>query len=280
MSFKFEDKLNKEKNNLMVVDALNLAFRWKHSGKLKFVDEYVQTVHSLANSYGAGRVIITADQGSSSYRKEIYPEYKANRKAKFAEQTEEEREAFNKFFEEYERTIEELGKYYPVLRFKNVEADDIVAYIVQNRHKMQYKSDHTWLISSDKDYDLLISDKVSRFSYVTRKEITLENWSDHYKVPIGSYICTKVLEGDMGDNIPGIPGIGPVKAKSLIEQYGSAYDIYDALPIASKYKYIQNLNEHADRILLNYQLMDLVTYSEEAIGAENTAKVLEVLEAL
>ena len=37
--------------NLLIVDGLNVAFRWKHQGKLKYKTEYVRTVESLAKSY-------------------------------------------------------------------------------------------------------------------------------------------------------------------------------------------------------------------------------------
>tara|TARA_Y100001972_G_scaffold75281_1_gene91521 strand:+ start:204 stop:407 length:204 start_codon:yes stop_codon:yes gene_type:complete len=43
------------------------------------------------------------------------------------------------------------------------------------------------------------------------------------------------------------------------------FDIYDACPIDSKYKYIQSLNESADRLLLNAELMDLESYCEQAL---------------
>ena len=83
--------------------------------------------------------------------------------------------------------------------------------------------------------------------------------------------------GDKGDNIPGVPGVGPVKAKQLIDTYGSALDICDAIPIDSKYKYIQNLNQCRDQILMNHELMDLLTYCEEAIGRENVADIGRLL---
>ena len=151
-------------------------------------------------------------------------------------------------------------------RFKGVEADDIIAYICA---KFAKPFDHIWIISSDKDLDLLIDENVSRFSYVTRKEITLTNWSEHYDYPQDEHISIKVLQGDKGDNISGITGVGIKRAISLVETYGSALDIHGQLPIDSKYKYIQNLNEFGDKILLNYELMDLITYSEEAIGKAN-----------
>jgi DNA polymerase-1 len=270
MAFSFEDRISDTKTTL-IVDALNLAFRWKHQGRTDFRYDYQKTVQSLASSYGCSEVIIAADWGSSSYRKELYPDYKQNRKEKFAEQSEEERIAFEEFFEEFEATLEVLAEDYILLRYKGVEADDVAAHLV--KHKNAYNLENIWLISSDRDWDLLIQDSVSRFSYVTRKEVTLENWSEHYDVKPEEYISLKCLTGDKGDNVPGIPGIGPKRAQQLIEQYGNAFSIYEATPINSKYKYIQTLNENADQILTNYELMDLITFCDDAIGRANIADI-------
>lgn len=276
MAFDFSDILDAETTNTtLVVDALNLAFRYKHQGRNDFRYDYQKTVQSLAKSYNCSKVIITADWGSSSYRKEINSEYKQNRKDKFAEQTEEERIAFEEFFEEFEETLEVLAEDYVVLRYKGVEADDIAAHIV--KEKEQYGLENIWMISSDRDWDLMIQEGVGRFSYVTRKEVTLENWSDHYDVSPEDYISLKCLTGDKGDNVPGIPGIGPKRAQTLIEEYGTALDLYDAIPISGKYKYIESLNENAEQLLQNYELMDLITFCDDAIGSDNITDIKEKL---
>ena len=267
MAITFSDLGNPIQNgNLLIVDSLNIAFRWKHQGVTDFKYDYVRTVESLAKSYNAGNIIITAD-GGSSYRKEIFPEYKANRKEKYAEQTPQEEKEFAMFMAEFSNTLTLLKEKYPVFQFKGVEADDIAAYISMNLDK--YGLDECWMVSSDKDWDLLINDRVSRFSTVTRKETTIHNWDEHYDFEIPDYITFKCLTGDKGDNVPGIPGIGPKRAVQLMEQYGDVFDIYDACPIDGKYKYIQNLNENAEQLLMNVELMDLVTYSEQAIGEQN-----------
>jgi DNA polymerase-1 len=254
-------------NNMMIVDAMNVAFRWKHSGATKFVDDYVATVMSLAKSYNAGTVIVAADWGGSSYRKTLYPEYKANRKELVEKQTAEEKEASRKFFDEYERVLEAIDNHprIQLFRYQGVEADDIAAYLVSRLH--DYGFDQAWLISSDRDWDLLVGPYVSRFSTVTRKEITLDTWD--YPVTPEQYISYKVLTGDSGDNIPGIPGVGPKRAAALIEEYGSAMDIYDACPLPGKQKFIQAVNENRDQILINYELMDLRSFCQEAIGHNN-----------
>ena len=257
--------------NLLIVDGLNVAFRWKHQNILDFKYDYIRTIESLAKSYKAGTIIVCAD-GGSSYRKEIFPEYKANRKERFADQTEQEAKEFEMFMAEFQDTLTLIKEKYPVFHFRGVEADDIAAYITQN---IDY--DECWLISSDKDWDLLISDKVSRFSTVTRKETTVHNWDEHYDFEIEDYITFKCLTGDKGDNVPGVPGVGPKRAVQLMEQYGTVFDIYDACPLEGRYKYIQAVNENAEQLLTNVELMDLVTYCEDAIGEENKEVIKNTL---
>ncbi len=277
MAFNFTDKLVNDGDCTLIVDALNLAFRWKHQGRTDFRYEYQRTVQSLAKSYDCKNIIITADQGSSSYRKDISPEYKQNRKDKFAEQSEQEKMEFEEFISEYEATLELLQEDCTLFRFRGVEADDIAAHLVKNRDK--YGLEYIWLISSDRDWDLLIQENVGRFSYVTRKEVTLENWKEHYDVSPEQYISLKCLTGDKGDNVPGIPGIGPKRALGLIKEYGDALNIYDACPIPGKYKYIESLNENYEQILQNYELMDLVTYCDDAIGADNISVIRGIMNA-
>ena len=277
MAFNFTDKLVNDGNCTLIVDALNLAFRWKHQGRTDFRYEYQRTVESLAKSYDCKNIIITADLGSSSYRKNINSEYKQNRKEKFAEQSEAEKMAFEEFISEYEATLELLQEDHRLLRFRGVEADDIAAHLV--KHRDAYDLEYIWLISSDRDWDLLIQENVARFSYVTRKEVTLDNWKTHYDVSPDEYISLKCLTGDKGDNVPGIPGIGPKRALGLIKEYGDALNIYDACPIPGKYKYIESLNENYEQIIQNYELMDLVTYCDDAIGADNISVIRGIMNA-
>lgn len=266
-----------EDDTLMIVDALNLAFRWFHARDLDFLEAYHRTVESLRKSYKAGKVVLAVDLGSSAYRKQIFPEYKANRKEKYENQSAADAEFFELFFKEFREVMESFTEstHYPVIQFDKTEADDIAAYITKNRNK--YNLNKVVLISSDRDCDLLVADNVMRFSYVTRKEITFDNWSDHYECTPDEYISIKCLQGDTGDNVPGVPKIGPKTALKLVKQYGSALDIVDNMPLTGKYVYIKNLNDFgADNIMRNYQLMDLITFCDEALGA-NTQEIDKIM---
>lgn len=261
-------------NKLLVVDSLNLCFRYKQSRRNDFSSEFNATVNSLAASYGCDSIVLLGDAGSK-YRKEIYPLYKANRDEKKAKQTPQEKEDFDNFFKAYLHCWDNAP--FPKLRFAGCEADDIAGYIAT---KLKKDFEHIWLISSDKDWSLLTSDKVSQFSSVTRKEYTVDTFEGHQGCEIDDYITVKCLQGDSGDNVPGVPMIGPKRAIELVEKYGSIWDIIEELPISGTAKYIKNLNEFGkEQLALNYELMALGEFNEEMLGEENMEKIKEVINA-
>ena len=136
--------------------------------------------------------------------------------------------------------------------------------------------EQVWLASSDKDWDLLVQSGVNRFSYVTRKETTVDNWSEHHDCNREDYVFLKAIMGDSGDNIKGVQGIGPKRGLELITKYGSVYDIMDSIPLAGKQKYIQALNESGQLLELNMQLVDILTYCEDAINWDNQANTAKI----
>jgi 5'-3' exonuclease len=262
--------------NLLIVDGLNLAFRWKHQKKEFYKQEYVRTVESLAKSYNCGEIVVLGD-GGSDYRKSIDPEYKANRKERYKDQTEEERVEFENFLGEFQKTMEALeAKGYLTIKYNGVEADDIAAVICLAREELEL--DEIWLVSSDKDWDLLITENISRFSTVTRKETTIGNWDEHYDFDPEYYLTFKCLTGDKGDNVPGVSGIGPKRAAGIIEDYGDVFDIMTTLPIESRYKFMQNLNEFgAESLETNIELMDL-SYDPDAQVLGHEREIIKLVE--
>ena len=285
-------------NNLLVVDALNLAFRYKHASykpenymdATGFAEQYIATLESLANSYNCSHIVITADgKGGSTFRKGIDPEYKANRTKAREEQTEEDEAAFKQFWKHYTETLEELGsRGYPVLRFHGIEADDLAATVVG----LKPKYDHIWLVSSDKDWDLLISDTVSRFNWATQarwksktsngprpKEVTVENWSEHHAFDRGDYLMTKVLEGDKGDNVPSVPGFGPKRIADTVTKYqGDLQTFIDALPLPGGAAYVKTINEYGEEhFYTNETLVNLTDYNDMIVSKEIKEEVKNAL---
>ena len=267
-----EVRQTKEGTNILLVDALNLAFRYKHKKTRCFSSDYVRTITSLAQSYRCDKILVCADKGQSTYRLGISPDYKGNRKEMRANQTEEDAEDFKLFFQDFNDALELCKTMFTVVQFQGVEADDTIAYVALNA-----KVDDVWIISTDKDLDQMTTDRVNRFSYVTRKEVTKANFYETYGCSVDEYITLKVLQGDTGDNVPGVAGVGPKRAIALLRQYGSAFDIHDQLPLEGKQKFVDNINAFGDQILTNYELMDLPSYCEEAVGEENIIELEKIM---
>lgn len=252
-------EINSYSNNLLLIDGINVAFRYLHRHNYdNFTDDYIRTVTSLAKSYQAKRVICCYDAGASLYRKTLFPDYKANRKI---ERSEEEQERFDKFFECLNATIEELP--FEHYKFKGIEADDVIAYFSLHLSK---KYEHTWIVSSDRDLYQLLSDKVSIFNLFSRNEVTIESLYEKFEMTPREYAFSRIIEGDKSDNILGIEGIGPKRSAAIVKEYKTLDNLLSNLPLKGRAKYITNLNNGAKTLEQNEKLINLIDYNDDVIG--------------
>ena len=88
--------------------------------------------------------------------------------------------------------------------YENVEGDDIISYIVHNKHP----EDKAVIVSSDKDLTQLISDTVIVYNPRTKGFITEDNSSEVLGITHKNVVLEKILCGDPSDNIKGVKGIG------------------------------------------------------------------------
>ena len=263
-----------KENNLIIVDLMTLAHRYKHRKQITFASDTLKTIMSIAKSYSAKDVIVVSDYGKSAYRLSLFPEYKADRAARYANQTPEEEKYTELFFAELANTRNLLTECSNFIQFKGVEADDIAAYIVA---KMKHKYDNVWLISTDSDWDQNLDKNVHRFSSRTRKEYTLDNFYEEHAVDNpNEWTILKALQGGH-DNIKGVEDIGPKRGYALIRGMDTIFDLVDKLPIQGKQKFIMRLNEAEDRLVLNDSLVNLREYCATAIAFPDI-KNIEVLD--
>ena len=247
-------------NNLLIIDANNLSYRWlQRPNYASFDADFIRTIQSLAKSYEAARTIVCFDFGKSYYRMEMHEEYKGTRKKP---QDEDEIKKYEDFFSVLNALPDQLDE--EVLKFRGVEADDILAWITQN---MSERYDHTWIVSSDRDLYQLIDDNISIFNIFGRKEVTLQTLQEDFEVNPSEYMLSRIIEGDKSDNILGIEGIGPKRAQALAREYKTLDNLLEALPIKGKSKYITNLNAGHDQLVRNEKLINLKQYCVDAICA-------------
>ena len=272
-------KMQKE-NNLIIVDLMTLAHRYKHRKQITFASDTLKTIMSIAKSYSAKDVIVISDYGKSAYRLSLFPEYKADRAARYADQTPEEAKYTELFFAELANTRNLLTECSNFIQLKGVEADDIATYIVS---LVKDKYDNIWLVSTDSDWDQNLDKNVHRFSTRTRKEYTLDNFYEEHDVDTpNEWTILKAIQGGH-DNIKGVEDIGPKRGYALIRGMDSIFELVDKLPIAGKQKFIQRLNDSEDKLVLNDSLVNLREYCATAIAfpdSENIKKIHEFLDNL
>ena len=249
-------------NNLLLVDANNVAYRWlQRINYNNFTSDYQRTIQSLSKSYEACRTIVCFDFGRSYYRMNMYDSYKQNRKKP---KEEDEAKKYEEFFGVLNALPENLQE--EVLKFRGVEADDILTYLVKNLAKSY---DHTWIISSDRDLYQLIDDNVSIFNIFSRREITKETLKENFDLSPDEYLLSRIIEGDKSDNIIGVEGIGPKRAQGLAKEHKTFETLLKSLPVKGRAKYIQNLNASRDVLERNEKLINLKKYNEDAIISGN-----------
>jgi len=262
--------VNNSYNNLLLIDGNNVAYRWlQRINYNNFSSDYQRTVQSLANSYEACRTIVCFDFGRSYYRMNMYEEYKQNRKKP---KEEDEQKKYEEFFGVLNNLPETLRE--EVLKFRGIEADDVIAYLAKNIAK-QY--DHTWIVSSDRDLLQLIDDNVSIFNMFSRKEITKQTLKENFDLSPNEYLLSRIIEGDKSDNIIGVEGIGAKRAQGLAKEHKTFESLLKAFPIKGRAKYIQNLNAGKNTLIKNETLINLEHCTKAIIAGKDGEEALERL---
>lgn len=170
----------------------------------------------------ATNIIACWDGGKSEWRKEMYPEYKAQRD--YGEKDSEKEQAYKGLWSQMETLHKNLHKFgVHSVKIKGQEADDIIAIASKEL------SGTKMIISSDKDLLQLISSDVSVYTPHKDKVIGKSDFYDVTGVTQDAYLGYRALIGDSSDNISGVPGIGEKTAKKLMDTYGHIDNILNAV---------------------------------------------------
>jgi DNA polymerase I len=201
---------------------------------------------------GPTHMAVILDKAGTSFRNEIYDQYKANRPP----------------------APEDLRPQFPIIRDatlafslpmveeENVEADDMIASYTKAAVAAGWK---VTIISSDKDLMQLIEEPdpsagkggVDMLDTMKDKRIGAEEVTE--KFGVGPKLVGDMLSlmGDSSDNIPGVPGVGPKTATKLLIEHGSLDGVLAAAADMKPSKLRDNLIEHEDKARLSRILVTL-----------------------
>jgi len=261
-------------SDILLVDGLNTFIRsfmavpsmnddGMHTGGIA---GFLKSIGYAIKLINPTRVIVVFDgTGGSQKRRKIYPDYKKGRKTKVK---------FNRTYEELSSSeleqknlqveLMRLVSYLEVLpvtvmAIDNIEADDTIAYLAEDT----FKDSNVTIMSTDKDFLQLASERVKIWSPVKKKIFGCKEIVDEYGITCNNFIYYRVMEGDVSDNIPGLDGVG---IKRVLQAYPflgddkqvTLQEIYNySENYKSKYKIYERVLDNKLLIERNYELMQL-----------------------
>lgn len=203
-------------------------------------------------------------------RKDIFPEYKANRSEP------ETTEVYQKRWL-YEQ-LKERG--YPMARVKGYEADDVIATLARIYGESWPE---VWLVGADKDLAQCVTDNVLQL--VPKHGERAEQFRgpaqvrEKFEVTPEQIPLFLALVGDKSDNVPGVPGVGPVKAAGLIAEHKTLVGLAEHLATGTG-KVWESLRANWNQLHLSLQLTTLdskLDIDAEALLTRAEPKVAETM---
>lgn len=147
------------------------------------------------------------DGPRATFRREIYPEYKANR--------DEPDEDLRVQFPLVRRLVDAMD--IPAVQVDGFEADDILATLAK---RFSDEGKEVVIVTGDKDLMQCVGDHVSLYDPMKNKWVRRAQVIEKFGVGPEGVAQVLALMGDSSDNIPGVRGVGPKTASALIEHFG------------------------------------------------------------
>ena len=211
-----------------------------------FCNMLYKLLTDMADEHDPTHFAVIFDYSATTFRNDIYPEYKANR----PEPPEDLRPQF--------ALVRDATRAFnvPCIEMEGFEADDLIAtYATQ----VEALGGETVIISSDKDLMQLVTDKTSMLDTMKNRTIRREEVIEKFGMPPENVIDIQALAGDSTDNVPGVPGIGVKTAAQLLEEYGDLETLLERADEIKQKKRRENLLEFADLARISKELVTLKT---------------------
>lgn len=210
-------------------------------GFCRFIGDFIEQVRP------EHMAVLFDESLTTSFRAEIYPEYKANREPAPPE--------LKRQFVQCRRFAKAIG----VMNSASprYEADDLIGTLVEEGRREGRAST---IVTRDKDLAQLVSKNDVFWDYSGKGKIAYEQIPANFGVwpeQIADYLA---LAGDAVDNIKGVPGVGKKTAAALLQHFGSLEKIYSNLHtvhevnVRGAAKLGAKLDEHRDAAMLARKL--------------------------
>lgn len=206
---------------------------------------FLNMLLKLIQDYQPYSLAVAFDKKTPTFRHQIYAEYKGTRQ-----------KAPEELVPQFELAREAMVKMgIPIYEADGFEADDIMGTVSQSCGNT---GQHVLLVTGDKDALQLVSEHTEVL--LTKKGISniyrydLDEIAGEYGLKPVQLVDMKGLMGDSSDNIPGVPGIGPKTAVSLLKEYDTLENVLKNTENIKRNKLRENLTIYRQHALLSKEL--------------------------
>ncbi|HFI0065044.1 TPA: DNA polymerase I [Streptococcus suis] len=265
------------KNKLLLIDGSSVAFR-AFFALYNQIDRFKSPTGLHTNAiYGFNlmldhmmkrieptHILVAFDAGKTTFRTEMYADYKAGR-AKTPDE-------FREQFPFIRQMLDAMGvKHYELAQY---EADDIIGTLDKMAERIETPFDVT-IVSGDKDLIQLTDEntvvEISKKGVAEFEEFTPAYLMEKMGITPVQFIDLKALMGDKSDNIPGVTKIGEKTGLKLLIEHGSLEGIYENIDSMKASKMKENLINDKDQAFLSKTLATIDTNAPIEIGLDDIA---------
>jgi DNA polymerase-1 len=211
---------------------------------------FINTLYEVIKNENPTHLAVSFDTGAPTLRHAEFEAYKAHREAT--------PEDIIKAIPYIYKLLDAFN--IPVLVKDGYEADDIIGTLAK---KAETEGFEVYMMTSDKDYGQLVSDNI--FMYKPAKfgqpaeTVGVKEICEKYGIAQPEELIDILgLWGDASDNIPGVPNIGEVKAKKLIQQFHSIENIYKNIDQVENDKLRQTLIDNQEQAFMSKSLATIM----------------------
>ena len=187
------------------------------TGASGFMTMFLKTIREQKPTH----IAVTFDTKAPTFRKEMFPAYKAQRQ--------EVDPALHEQIPILKEILEPMGV--PVFEYDGFEADDLIGTLSKQATEKDIK---TLILTGDADQLQLVDEYTSLLMYTgfgNMRTYDPAGVAEKYDGLGPEYVAEiKALEGDSSDNIPGVPGVGKKSARAVLNKLGHFPSLFDRLP--------------------------------------------------
>jgi DNA polymerase-1 len=199
---------------------------------------------------------VVFDARGPSFRKELYPDYKANRAAM--------PEDLRPQIPLIKQVVQAFNL--PALELQGYEADDIIATLAR---RFAARGLAVTVVTGDKDLMQVVGERVRLLDTMKDRTVGPNEVAERFGGPPDKVVEVQALAGDSSDNVPGVPGIGEKTARDLIQKFGTVENLLANIDQVSGKKRQENLRNFGDQALLSKKLVQLVDDLDLTVDYDN-----------